>query len=902
MEKPGVVTAASDSMLAMLHGLVYKPPEDVEFIPTGQLYLRLLTANNVVTRRLVNQAELETIIHGELSELPDNPLRKNVEFPGFISAMHQTLQELRHLSIAPEQFSSIAERLSNPRVTAVSELYERVETAIDTLDRATTMSLRAQLSETPLENKPFERILCFLGDEYRPDLVAALELLSTQGISVTVVQDWAPGQFVPSARSLGTKAKAAEPSHWTQQFFETDVPVADAPEMLVISCSDLLAEVEWVLRQCVTERQRVSESDIAIFAPEARELLPFLISMAERFGVQLSARLPSAVMNNGFAKFFAQLVDALQAPDVRKLLAVAGSSYAAAKPDELEWMKTALGTAMRAETDSWTALDDLVEREHFNAPAFLPEVLEWRRSAVEHPRSLSNWHGMFMKLTQLEVFADAANVDEHEKAKDDRPAQTALLRAVRDLASVEGQEPVPLSLSEAAKLCARKWETTQMYLPSTRYGINVVTDPIQLGDVKVVIAMNSVDGVLPARRREDPILADRQREAINALLPGPKLLVAEDHAHQNRDRFIRLSASASSKLIMSFHRSVDGSERRLSAYGKRLCRIYPVDELVVPIQSLVPEAEDCRIPADLRLRQALDGPREGTLETRLTHAEAIERFALKSGDSVSVRDVVLASECPFRSVVNRHLHFRAPRSPVMSALSTVFRGSGIATAPDEDTARLLLSHKVREVREALSLEVEERELIFFDAAVDRLSDDWIGKEFALRARLQVGSSDIIAPFRLADHPGCQSELRANGKVFPIADTFPVAWKVEDGYLVRPSHAPTEGDAEHMERMLYFTLLLKSMNNALYYERMQSEPLLVVYGEKRHTPYAGMSEAKTVTKADAPHVKRDEVSAYVPTIVRVLKDLQLGTAEAKPGVYCQSCAYGGLCRVSSADYG
>ena len=41
----------------------------------------------------------------------------------------------------------------------------------------------------------------------------------------------------------------------------------------------------------------------------------------------------------------AQLVDALQAPDVRKLLAVAGSSYAAAKPDELEWMKTALGTA-----------------------------------------------------------------------------------------------------------------------------------------------------------------------------------------------------------------------------------------------------------------------------------------------------------------------------------------------------------------------------------------------------------------------------------------------------------------------------------------------------------------------------------------------------------------------------
>lgn len=902
MAKPGAITAASDSMLAMLHGLVDELPEDVEFVTTGQLYLRLLTANNVVTRRLVNQAELETLIFSELSELPENSLFKNCEFPGFITAMHRALQELRHLSVTPDQFQAIADQVDDERIRAVSEIYTRVDAAIELLDRATTMSLRAQLSETVLENKPFERLLVFLGDEYRPDLIEALERLATQGISITVIQDSAPGQFVPAARSLGRRVASAEPTHWSQTFFESDAPNEQTPELLVISCSDLLAEVEWVLRQCVAERQFVSESRIAIFAPEGKELLPFLISMAERFGVQLSARLPSAVMNNGFAKFFAMLVDALQAPDIRKLLPVASSSYASAKPDELEWLRNALGVAVRSENDSWTELEAQVEKEHFSAPAFLPEVLEWRRSAVEHPRSLSNWHGMFMKLTQLEVFADSANIDEHDKAVADRPAQAALLRAVRDLASVEGEEPVSHTLQSAVMLCERKWESTQMYLPSSRFGINVVTDPIALGDCEVVIAMNSVDGVLPSRRREDPILADSHREAINARLTGPTLLLAEDVAHQNRDRFIRLAASARSKLILSFHRSVDGSERRLSAYGKRLSRIYPVEECVVPIQQIVPNTEDCRIPADLRLREALEAPREYSLETRLAHAEAIDRFALKPGDSLSIRDVVLASECPFRSVVNRHLKFRAPQSAVMTALTNVFRESGIATAADEESARLSLSHRIREVREVLSLEVEERELIFFDAAIERLSADWLSKEFGLRSRLDIGPENIISPFRLKDHPGCLHELKANGKVYPVSDTFSVAWKVEDGYLVRPNHAPAEGDARHVERMLYFTLLLKSMNNALYYDRMRSEPSIVVFGDRKSTPYAGFTKLESVTKASSPKDKSTEISAYIPTLSRILQDLEQGTAEARPGLHCQSCAYGGLCRVSSTDNG
>lgn len=221
--------------------------------------------------------------------------------------------------------------------------------------------------------------------------------------------------------------------------------------------------------------------------------------------------------------------------------------------------------------------------------------------------------------------ADAeAGLDDAEQVAHDQAAVAALGRLLADLpraANRAGLGGEPLERRRFFRLLEGALAGESVRPGGARGGAVELTVPEALAGRRFehVFGAGLVDGALPARAAEDPLLHDDDRHRLNQLA-RPEFgrdLLERAAARDEREplAWLWLCAAARRSLHLSFA-AADESGRPLlpSPYLEEIARATG-REPDAPAPEPVPPAPQCRLPGELRARAALEaeGPRGGRL-------------------------------------------------------------------------------------------------------------------------------------------------------------------------------------------------------------------------------------------------------------------------------------------------
>lgn len=905
----GYVTAFDDSSLAVAHRLGVGD-ESIELLSFGDLLGRICMDVGIPTSNLASRGRLLAAYEVACHRLERTRVFKNCkDFAGFHESVSETLRELHHWGIDAEKLVAAGKSIPGAEGQKLLELAEIDQSVSQLMLKVGSIQpyerARALLSEEFSRPLHFKILVVLTNSEVRPIYHELLKKLSLHGVRVHVVLEKSDGVFEGSrliAKSFGTEPKRFGADSWAEGLFQSEKK-ADPPAVEIFDAPDALSEAEWALRKCQEAiAEGVLPHRIAIHASDQETYVPYLKSTARRFDLMLDARHMMPLLTIGFASLTMKVLEALSAYNPKSLIQLATSSYFPTTREARLRLADAVHDAIRKGDESWAAIEKSADEMAELLPWLWP-LLRWRAKSISQPYSMPEWHGMLDDFFRIEVIERNAQNGVSKKQSHDQRAQMAMMRSLAEYApTYDAEAEEKITFSEFVGICARLWDREEVISPTDRRGIRVVSKSTEVGEADIVIVMGMLEGVMPKRRTEDPILSDEERAGLTRALGLEfPLLDSGFEARAQRDAFVRLCAAAKQKLILSYPRA---DEERLNVPASYLSEIRALVGDAISTSSftraeLVPQSSDCRNYADLRIAEALALPREDHMVERLKSEAAREIVRPDFESRIEVREVVDATECLFKSNARYRLGIHPNSKGINSLLRRLPAMAQLRSQPDAESARAALEAALSQSIADRSTEIEKWEESLIEATAMRQIDQWIEAEFAAREiwKLEPAQTNVGL-----DHPVFRPSLKIGNtkiqfkaKVDGISELGPYL-VIHRFFQPNPSTSFEKSPGVWLEIAILYALS-KTHNSSQIFDLDLS---------------SGGRLALTFNKADGVSLasnSRRHLSTRQPVDTRGLLDflkeeldratfrLETGNMVATPGEHCENCAFGELCRVS-----
>jgi hypothetical protein len=913
-----IFTAFDDALLNRAKEAV-DPESEAEFEGAYGLVGRFLTMTGEPLKALAKPLQQRALVSAICRQLQDDsPFEAVRDWPGFHKLAAEKLSELRSHGLDGDEMRSLAESAS-PRLSSIlnelAHIEHKMREILEEMGREFSSDRIARcLTKSLAHQSAIGRIVALAGSQEHPMMEQWLAWASQQGIDVTVVVDSRPDTprvFASSQRladRMGRKIISLdEDKRWTDSLF-ADQETSEHPQITDSRSPDVLSECEWALRSCLQRiNQGADPSRLCIFARSSDFYGPLLKSAALRLGVPLDVRIPLPLLSTGFARTVLGVLEAILSNDVRRVGKPAASSCFGLSSEQQTSLWTALKAACRNEKTQWSDLEDWVqERDGFE---WLETALRWRKDALETEETLTIWRQKVIALAGDGGMIDLSEQDPVGRARD-LAAQYSLQTSLGDAASVADRlSERRLNVHQFLRAAKEIWEEATVLVRGDEYGVKFVSKTDALPSCDLLCVLGMLEGSLPRRRSEDPLLFDSDLAELKELSSG-RFALADSYvkAAAERDEFIRLCSASETALIFSYPETSDDRDNVPAFYLKELqATVSDLETLVRSRTEVVPSKEDCLSPSDLAIRESLSSDPEPFLPIRLETDAAKDAIRLDPESGVGPKEIEETIICPFRSVLQNRLKISLPRTHLLSLITDLPLQAGLPTAPDLESARTSLAHAAETRLSDLYSELEEWELKLLESASQRLTQGWLDREFA--AREIWPRSDVEQQPELGGE-SLRAEIPTKEGTVVLKGSLPMIYKsgsflvgrVPFGRVPETADRAIEGEPLP-EPLVRFGIWLLAMKGAgAQYPALELDSSS---GKRVFLYYRRPADELPNAKVQAG-LSRFELSDKPNTMIRGIMDriseaadsLKQSSIRVRPGSACERCGAGELCRRSS----
>ncbi len=800
-------------------------------------------------------------------------------------------------------------------------------------DRATSCLNQSESPELPLAHLVF-----IPGEQSQPLYQEWLLWLSKRGVHVQIlIEDFDHNPGLGKAANdlivqIKPKIDHKEPSSWTHHLFGTSTAEV-FPEISIQTSPDSLIECENVLRQCHKKNSEgVNWQKICIFVRDPNTYAPLLLSTAKRFGIKVSINVGLPLLSNGLASICLKLVTALASSDPRELIPLLHSTYFNLDNEKVDQL-TQLLKESSISPDPFLHLSN--ELKEIEGLAKFSEIIEWRQLHFSEPTSIANWGTRFFELIQNSGFLDSVTQSLVTRERDLR-AQTLIQRSVHE-ASLRLQSQT-LELEEFAKRLREQWSLERVAWNSSGNratdtipdAIRICTATSQLQDFDSVFVLGMLEGTMPRRRTEDPVLNDDDRETINQINPDlPPLQSSHIKAAAERDEFIRICGSASKSLIFTYPEISETRDNIPAFYLQELRRAIPsIEPTIRHSNEVVPPLEDCVLYADLVLRKSLEKPADKLKPIQLTSPIAQKIAQPDPETPLDPAQIGMAAECPFKSAFKYQFKLYSNYNRTFSTiLKSTPNKAKLAELPNRETATDALNVQVKQEIEWHSLRLKHWEVEFLKQVSDSLIPAWVAREFDFREQYLTAPYQTEFPGYVGGNPNGW-EWKIEGKPYLFSSRFHAIIRTpnETIGLFYNSNTP-EFSKNNSENDSLAKSIEVSLNLVGLMSEGKKNVRVVIDGFKERKSYSvqqqkrirfaklenitsvGLTNSVELEPGESPppnELTKSEVTAEFcrdlkAKIAKPLQDIFTGNITPIPGNYCRKCRFAELCR-SHSEFG
>ncbi|MCU0315218.1 MAG: hypothetical protein MUC92_01355 [Fimbriimonadaceae bacterium] len=905
------ITSFDDSLLRLAADLLGRN-EERDFLLFGELVRRVLSILGGEAKILASRALILPILEADLrKQLPGSVFHDSAQMPGCAPSVWEALHDLSLYGWTSDSLREVAAELgekqegsktaNQSKFVEMASAWESVDSKLAEVNRVTIFGLVQHLLQLEANDVPIPRdIIVLYGSEHKPLYDEVLKWLSAHGFRVTVlVEAFEPSHnLFPLSQRLTESLKPKvivrkDKPNWTANLFTPFLAEKARPELEVWRAPDPLAECEWVLRECiplVTQGKK-----IGIYSRNAATYGPLIIATAERLGVGVNVSLNQPLLTNGLARVLSQILQTLSQPDVRKLRRLGGSSYLRCTPSQRDLLQELVYGAHRDKGESWESLLAQVANHENSIPWLLP-LLTWRHESASNPASVGEWS---TRLEQLvgDCFINDASVEGDEKTiRRDHNAKTVLLRSIRGRCLVDASEK--LSLSEFTSTVQAIWQNETYTDRSTALnGIQFVTDTSMASDFDFLAILGLLEGDFPRRRREHPILSDSDLAELNQSgRVSHKLPNSHDRAATEREEFVRLCGSGRERVLFCYPDSDDDTDAVPAFYLHEIKRIRGSEsERSLQRSAIVPPPEHCVSPADLDLAQALAEPKQYPDPIEVSNQE-IQGLLIPSEDGVQPEELAAALVCPFRAAFRYRLGLSSPSDTLgdfifVAGMKQMHAISSQPNANVSISVAKALTKRLEEFEDRLQPWQEQ----LARATIDKFAVDWPNRERETRERIIPLDLENLGPVSFQQGPLIprvkygSKEVKLQGEIpnFSYAENRSIAVITIFRRSLGKDSVEKDEEFGHLVR---FLALFSGKRNCVIVADAPRGPRLV-YGSYKNRAI----KATLLDRAESVDLLARSVR---PKIQDALDILHRGTAVPKPGLHCENCSLGELCRRHS----
>lgn len=925
---PGEVrlTAFDSSRLTLLRD-IFGHLAHVEVCEFGQAVGIVLAERQGYAPMLPPKGLIEAALAEACRDLDeDSPFFRAKGYPGFHQVLARRWETLRSYRI---DLPIIGEPVFQAKTQALAGIYSRAEQILNQLGRKFNADAMAACPEMEPEEPPFNRLILVAGSEFRPAEFDWLEWLAETGVQVDVVAEQHAGRE-PTGSLFGTEDKSAglfAESERIEARFGPSRPFAranplsecvftDSDTKAVFDCEiletpDVLSECEWVLRRA-HERADGAYGSVAIFCRSLESYGPILQAAADRLGVPLAMGRRFPLLATSIARAILDVLRACASSDVRDLSRLARSSYFPLKSlADRRIFEQACRLAYREGRNAWSSITDWAGDEGEGRPAWLKDLLEWRKIAVEEGATVEGWRERLIQLSLLPNLAglsgesDASEVGLHARiTKRDEHAVTAMLRSLAYDASVDRIGPRrQLSLGEFHRIARRLWEREEVSLEPEEVGVQVVHSAAAIGPVDTLFVMGMLEGEFPRRRQEDVLFTDTE---LLALSPEPRIPNSHDLARAERDEFYRACCAPARALILSYPRVDDDRDNVPAFYLEEIRKVTGVgDPVRFSRGRIVPEAPI--LASDAALKEAMDAAKSWPPAPAL-EIPAAQEFARGEQTAFKPRELADAYQCPFRFFASYRLDVHPSHERMhWGGLSGLPRRARLAAMSDPEVAAGKLREAVDDHLGNMIAETLPHDYKLMQAGAHRLIEDWVSREFRAQAvwpRETIHTEDVGFEFGPMRN---RIKLR-DGRFVQLSGDVPavsIRGDMEVIHLFRGSDPiadpGVEGDARfHPNEMLEMGIYLLMRS-----DRDRPAGVEIDHGRGRRLITIGASQfprqdirSEMRSTSFESHERSELLAGMVERIQIAVERIESGEITPTPEEQrCHFCDFGELCRRS-----
>ncbi|MFB6286515.1 MAG: helicase-exonuclease AddAB subunit AddB [Candidatus Bipolaricaulia bacterium] len=335
-------------------------------------------------------------------------------------------------------------------------------------------------------------------------------------------------------------------------------------------------------------------------------------------------------------------------------------------------------------------INEIRDRARRELWAFHERVTEARRSRQPVGTLSAALYGLLADLGVAETVEgwsrDAEAADDLIAAQEHLQVWDAVVELLDQ--TIEGLEGLSFTLAEYAEVIEAGLEAIEVGLipPGTDQVVVGTVERSRHPHVRAALVLGAVDGAYPKRQDEDPLLNDREREALNEAEIELQPTARVRTLHEPYFTYVALTR-ASERLWISYPRSDDdGKALRPAPLVRRLEALYP--QLAI----------DAPSPTETRVEQIETG--DGLAEALVTRLRAIrDGRASTAGPWLGLYDWAVSREeiRPDVAPALAGLTYRNDVPPLSSELVEALFGSDVLASPSrlESFAKCPFQHFAR---------------------------------------------------------------------------------------------------------------------------------------------------------------------------------------------------------------
>jgi hypothetical protein len=916
-----VITALEDGALHAAK-LMLGDQEAEEFLPFGSCVGRFAAmCGDTGFPRLTGPQSFHLIQRAAADLGFDNPLTGAATSLGLAKNLARTLTELRYHGLRPDDLRNasqdIPDSITADRLVHLAELTEIYEEKCHTNGREFA-SKRAEfcLDQTDPHHFTYKHLAVILVGDRSPVYDRWIQWVASQGVKVDcLIAAW-PNSESAFSNELTWANELGEVEDWTTELTKNEAwssslfdrnadPIPTNPVKTAhYTMGDSLSESEWIIRQIITlQRDGIEPSRIGIFVRGANEIIPIFLSAAERLGLQVTGTRSSPLHANGFVAATLELLRAMVSGDLRNLRYPLGNSYFKIPAEEFKGLVQTFVTLQATSEDPWADLiTALAENPDY---IWIANLIEWRQNAIASSKTLRIWAELLHTIWSKTPILDHSVTGPREAIRRDQQAWTVMQRTIRDAAlSYHGEQE--LELKEFVSLAEELWREEQIIWEAEGGTIRLCTNPSQLTGFDHLFCLNMLEGTLPRRRRQDPVLDDIDRAAINAACPNhAPLPFSSEIAHRERGLFVTLCAAAQESITFSHADAGEERDNIATFYLEEIKTLLPNTlQHTYPRRELTPPADQCVTWPDRTLNDALNLPRKDFTPPEITLEEAQRVIRPDFSEPLAIQELAQASTCPFRASFNHRVSFKAPdRSLPIAIMRGLPAKANLIAQPSASSARDVLKGLAKNELDEHLHRLDDWEQILYRDAIERIIQGWIEREFLSRNLLDLDE------YERKDNFTTRSELRGDPPI-KLKYHFDAIYErghykigfLYTGYI--PRYLANAKD--DLENSLQATLLLHTLdknhkeNVAVMVDSLEGDRALLTLEKK--VPWLAKSLWQTgiyhtSLRTDNPdHQETNIHNRFGQEIKRAQATLIRATAKPVSGDHCSKCALGDLCRT------